>query len=112
MGMFDQFKDVMKMRSNVKRIQNEVQKLTVEHTNGGITVVARGDSTIASIKVEPSAYDEVKAGRPDRFETMLLNVTNAALKKARDAANAEMMKFVQDSGLGNSLGGLGGLFGK
>ena len=34
----------------------------------------------------PEAHDEVKAGKPARFETMLLNVVNAALKKAREVS--------------------------
>ena len=102
MGMFDQIKDAMKMRAEAKRIQNEIQKISVSHTNGGITVTAKGDMTIESMSFEPSAYDEVKAGKPTRFETMLLNVTNAALKKAREATQAEMQKL---------MGAGGGLFG-
>ncbi|MBQ6135829.1 MAG: YbaB/EbfC family nucleoid-associated protein, partial [Kiritimatiellae bacterium] len=85
MGMFDQIKEAMKMRAEAKRIQNEIQKITAEYTNGGITVVAKGDMTISSISVAPEAYDEVKAGKPQRFETMLFNVVNGALKKAKDA---------------------------
>ncbi|MBQ6457405.1 MAG: YbaB/EbfC family nucleoid-associated protein [Kiritimatiellae bacterium] len=104
MGMFDQMKDLMKMRSESKRIQNEVQAITCEHTNGGITVVARGDMSIVSIKMAPEAYDEVKAGKPERFETMLLNVTNAALKKTRERVQAEMMKMMQGSNLGSLFG--------
>jgi len=105
MGMFDQIKEAMKMRSEAKRIQNEIQKISVSHTNGGITVVAKGDMTITSITFAPDAYDEVKAGRPARFETMLLNVVNAALKKARETTQQEMQKLMQ-------AGGAGGLFGK
>lgn len=105
MGMFDQVKDLMKMRSESKRIQNEVQAITCEYSNGGITVVARGDMSIASIKMAPEAYDEVKAGKPERFETMLLNVTNGALKKARDQVQAEMMRLMQGSSLGSMFGG-------
>jgi len=104
MGMFDQIKEAMKMRSEAKRIQNEIQKISVTHSNGGISVTARGDMTIASIEFAPGAYDEVKAGKPARFETMLLNVVNAALKKAREATQAEMQKMMQ-------AGGGGGLFG-
>ena len=105
MGMFDQIKEAMKMRSEAKRIQNEIQKISVSHTNGGITVVAKGDMTITSITFAPDAYDEVKAGKPARFETMLLNVVNAALKKARETTQQEMQKLMQS-------GGSGGLFGK
>jgi len=103
--MFDQIKEAMKMRSEAKRIQNEIQKISVSHTNGGITVVAKGDMTITSITFAPDAYDEVKAGKPARFETMLLNVVNAALKKARETTQQEMQRLMQ-------AGGAGGLFGK
>ena len=103
--MFDNIKEAMKMRSEAKRIQNEIQKISVSHTNGGITVVAKGDMTIESITVAPGGYDEVKAGKPARFETMLLNVVNGALKKVREATQQEMMKLMQQ-------GGAGGLFGK
>ena len=106
MGMFDQIKEAMQMRSEAKRIQNEIQKVRAEYANGGITVIAKGDMTIDKISVMPDAYDEVKAGRPQRFETMLLNVVNGALKRAKDATQAEMAKMMQASG------GMGGLFGK
>ena len=105
MGMFDQIKEAMKMRSETKRIQNEVQKITATHENGGIKVVVRGDGSVISITVAPEAYDEVKAGKPARFETMLLNVVNAAIKKSKDAVQQEMLKMMQASGGG-------GLFGK
>ena len=59
MGMFDQIKDAMKMRSEAKRIQNEMQRISAEYSNGGITVVAKGDMSIAKIEIAPSAYDEV-----------------------------------------------------
>lgn len=104
MGMFGQIKEAMKMRSDMKRIQNEIQKITAEYTNAGITVVARGDMTIASISMAPDAYDEVKAGKPARFETMLLNVVNGALKKARDTTQAEMAKMMQAGEMGSLFG--------
>ena len=106
MGIFDQIKEAMQMRSEAKRIQNEIQKVRAEYANGGITVIAKGDMTIDKISVTPDAYEEVKAGRPQRFETMLLNVVNGALKRAKDATQAEMAKMMQASG------GMGGLFGK
>ena len=106
MGMFSQIKEAMQMRSEAKRIQNEIQKIKAEYSNGGITVIARGDMMIDKISVSPEVYDEVKAGKPQRFETMLFNVVNGALKKAKDATQAEMAKMMQQSG------GMGGLFGK
>ena len=106
MGMFDQIKQAMQMRSEAKRIEAEIKKITAEYSNGGITVIARGDMTIDKIAITPEAYDEVKAGKPARFETMLFNVVNGALKKARETTQQEMAKLMQANG------GLGGLFGK
>ena len=106
MGMFDQIKEAMKMRSEAKRIEAEIKKITAEYSNGGITVVAKGDMSIEKIAITPEAYEEVKAGKPARFETMLFNVVNGALKKARETTQQEMAKMMQANG------GLGGLFGK
>lgn len=106
MGMLDQVREAMKMRSEAKRIEAEIKKITAEYSNGGITVIAKGDMSIDKIAISPEAYDEVKAGKPARFETMLFNVVNGALKRAREATQAEMAKMMQQGG------GLGGLFGK
>jgi len=106
MGVLDQVKDAMRMRSEAKKIEAEIKKISVEYANGGITVIAKGDMSIEKIAISPEAYDEVKAGKPDRFETMLFNVVNVALKRAREATQQQMAKMMQQSG------GMGGLFGK
>ena len=106
MGMFDQVKEAMKMRSEAKRIEAEIKKITAEYSNGGITVIAKGDMSIDKIAISPEAYEEVKAGKPARFETMLFNVVNGALKRARETTQQEMAKLMQQGG------GLDGLFGK
>jgi len=106
MRLFSQVKETMQMRSEAKRIEAEIKKITVEYSNGGITVIAKGDMTIEKIAISPEAYDEVKAGKPARFETMLFNVVNGAIKKARETTQREMMKLMQANG------GMGGLFGK
>ncbi len=106
MGMFDQVREAMRMRSEAKRIENEIKKITAEYANGGITVVAKGDMSIEKIAITPEAYEEVLKGKPARFETMLFNVVNGALKRAKEATQAEMAKMMQANG------GLGSLFGK
>ena len=105
MGILDQVKDAMKMRAESKKIEAMLKKISVDYSNGGITVTAKGDMTIEKIVMAPEAYDEVKAGKPARFETMLLNVVNGALKKVRETTQQEMLKLMQQSGAG-------GLFGK
>ena len=106
MGLMDQMKEALKMRAETKRIEAEIKKITAEYTNGGITVVAKGDMSISAITIAPEAYEEVKKGKPARFETMLFNVVNGALKKVREATQQHMAKMMQESG------GMGGVFGK
>ena len=106
MGMLDQVKQAMQMRAETKKLEAEVKKISIEYANGGITVVAKGDMTIEKIAITPEAYEEVLKGKPARFETMLFNVVNGALKKARETTQQEMTKMMQQNG------GLGGLFGK
>ncbi len=105
MGMFDQMKEAMKMRSEAKKIEAAVKAISTEYSNGGITVVAKGDMTIEKIAMSPEAYDEVKAGKPQRFETMLLNVVNGALSRVKAETQKQMAAMMQ-------AGGMGGLFGK
>ena len=105
MGMFDNIKEAMKMRSEAKKIESAVKAISAEYSNGGITVIAKGDMTIEKIAVSPEAYDEVKAGKPARFETMLLNTVNGALSRVKAETQRQMAALMQG-------GGLNGLFGK
>jgi DNA-binding YbaB/EbfC family protein len=105
MGMLDQMKQAMQMRKEAKRIQDEIEKITCEYANGGITCVARGDFTIVSIKVAQESLKDVLAGKPERFETMLNNVVNGALKNVKKQTQEAMAKMMQQGG------GMGGLFG-
>ena len=105
MGLFDQVKQAMQMRSEAKRVQAEIEKITFEYANGGIAVTARGDFTITSIKIAPETWAEVSKGKTERFETMLFNVVNGALKGVRKATQERMTSMMQ-------AGDMGGLFGK
>jgi len=105
MGMMDQVKQAMQMRKETKRIQNEIEKITCEYSNGGITAVVRGDFTIVSIKVSEEALQEVLAGKPQRYETMLTNVVNGALKAVKKQTQEAMAKMMQGSGLDGLFGG-------
>ncbi len=104
MGMFDQVKQAMQMRKDAKRIQAEIEKITFTYNNGGITCVARGDFTIVSVKVTQEAMKEVLAGKPERFETMLNNVINGALKGVKKLTQESMAKMMQGSGIDNMFG--------
>lgn len=104
MGLLDQMKQAMQMRSEAKRIQAEIEKINVEYANGGISVTARGDFSITSIKISPEAWAEAAGGKPERFETMLFNVVNGALKNVKKATQEHMMATMKESGMGNLFG--------
>lgn len=104
MGLFDQIKQGMQMRSEAKKIQAAIAAITSEYSNGGITAVAKGDFTIASIKISPEAWAEAAGGKPERFETMLFNVINGALKGAKKQVEAKSMEMMRSGNLGNLFG--------
>ena len=104
-NLFDQMKQAMQMRKEAKRLQAEVEKISFEYSNGGITCVARGDFTITSIKVTQDTLKEVLAGKPERFETMLGNVVNGALKGVKKQTQEAMAKMMQGSGMSDMFGG-------
>ena len=101
MGIFDQVKQAMQMRNEGKRIQAEIEKISAEYSNGGITVVAGGDFTIKSIKIAPETWAEVSGGKTDRFETMLFNVVNGALKNVKRVTQEHMAKMMQGGAMGD-----------
>jgi len=105
MGMFDQVKQAMQMRKDAKKIQAEIEAITCEYSNGGITCVVRGDFTLVSLKITDEALVEVKAGKKDRFETMLKTVVDAALKKAKAQTQEAMGKMMQNGEMGSMMGG-------
>ncbi len=106
MGFFDQMKQAMQMRNEAKRMQAEIEKIQCEYSNGGISVTARGDFTIASIKISPEAWAEASGGKTERFETMLFNVVNGALKQVKKTTQEQMMALMKENG------GLPDLFGR
>ncbi len=103
--MFDQVKQAMQMRKEAKRMQAEIEKITSEYSNGGISITLRGDFTVLSVKVTPEALQEAIDGKPERFETMMQNVFNGALKEIKQKTQEQMAKAMQGSDLASMFGG-------
>jgi DNA-binding YbaB/EbfC family protein len=101
-NLFQQAKQAMELRTKVKKIQKELESQTVDYENAGVIVTARGDMTIASIKISPETIDIT---RVDKLERTVLENTNRALKKAKDQASAQMQKMTKEMGLDGLLGG-------
>ena len=93
-NMMKMMKQAASMQKNMESLQNELADRTVEFSAGGgmITVVAKGDISIKSIKIDPSAVD------PDdleMLEDLILAGVDGALKQAQEMVSAEMSKLTQ-----------------
>lgn len=99
-NLFEQAKQALQMRKEAKRIQAEIEKISVSYSNGGIEAVMKGDFTLTALNIAPEALEELKQGKSDRFVTMLQNVFNGALKKAKETTQEHMKTMMKDSGLG------------
>ena len=103
-NLFEQAKQALQMRKEVKRIQNEIESLVVTYANGGIEATMKGDFTLTNLTFTPEALEEVKAGKTDRFATMLKGVMNGVIKQAKAASQQRMQQVAKE-------GGFPGLFG-
>jgi len=101
-NFIQQAKQAMELRSQMKKIQKELETQIVEYENAGVVVSARGDMTIASIKIDPEIIDIT---RVDKLERTILENCNKALKKAKDQASVQMQKMTKGMGLEGLLGG-------
>lgn len=99
MGMFDQMKQAMQMRKEAKKIQAEIDKISYTHQNGGISVTVKGDFSVTQLKIAEEALSEVKAGKTERFETMLKTVVNAAIANVRQQTQQMMQQMMKDGNL-------------
>ncbi len=99
MGMLDQVKQAMQMRKEAKRLQAEVEKISCSYNNGGISITARGDFSITQVKISDEALEEIKAGKPERFETMLKNVITAVLGQVKERSQQLMQQAMKEGNL-------------
>lgn len=90
-------KDLMGMMTQVKQVQERMQKMQdeleakiVEGTSGGglVTVAVNGKSEIQSIKIDPSLL------KPDEIE-VLEDLVVAAVKEATNKASSQMQDQMQ-----------------
>ena len=91
-------KQAADMQKNVQKVQEELARKSVEFSAGGgaVTVVASGDMTVKSIKIDPQAVDPDEV---DVLEDLILAGVDGALKQARDMVAEEMAKVTAGLGL-------------
>jgi hypothetical protein len=84
-------KQAARMQRQMEDLQSSLAARTVEATSGGgaVKVVARCDSTLASIHIDPQAVNPAEA---QLLEDLILTAVNSALKQAKDVHTEEMGK--------------------
>ena len=98
-------KDAAGMQKNMKKMQAQLRAKTVEFSsgNGLVTVTARGDISIAAIRIDPRASD---AAHPAALEKLVLAAVEGALEAAKKMSADDMQAMMADMGMPN-IPGLG-----
>ncbi len=103
-NVFQMAKQAMEMRSQMKKIQKDLEAQVTEYENAGVKVVVCGDMTLRSISIAP---DSIDPARLERLERTVVENINKALKRAKDQAAQHMAKMTKGLGLDGLMNGLG-----
>ena len=97
-NMLKMLKDTLSAQKNLKKIQDELTRKTVEASSAGgkVRVTACGDASLTSIRIDPTVIDP---RRTDELEKMVLEVVNSALEKAKKMSAEHMQSLMADMGL-------------
>ena len=93
-NMMKMMKQAADMQKNMQKMQAEMAEKTVEFSAGGgaVTVTARGDITVQSIKIDPKVVDPEDI---EMLEDLVLAGVDGALKQAQEMVNEEMSKLTK-----------------
>lgn len=97
-NMFAMIKEAASLQKNMKNIQSKLRQKMVEYSSGEreVTVVARGDGTIAGIRIDPSV---VKPDKVRELEKMVLKAVDGALEEAKTLGASEVKNLAAGMGL-------------
>ena len=97
-NMMKLMKQAANMQKNMEKMQADLAQRSVEFSSGGgmVTAVARGDSTLESIKIDPKVVDP---GDVEMLEDLVLSAVDGALTKAKEMVAEEMSKLTAGLGL-------------
>jgi DNA-binding protein YbaB len=91
MGMFDQLKDLKKMRDEAMKIQRQLQAEVVNVSKNGVDITITGDQKIREIKTNGKSDNDIK------------EAVNEAVKKSQEVAAKKLQSM--GGGLQGLLGG-------
>ena len=91
-------KQAARMQQQMEAVQAQLAQRTVEATSGGgmVKVSARGDGSVASIRIDPQAINPADAAM---LEDLVLVAVNSAIASAKEVAGAEMSKVTGGMGM-------------
>lgn len=91
-NMAGMMKKVQKMQADMKKMQDELKKKTVEVSVGGgvVKVVMNGEKQMQSLVIDKAAVDPEDV---EMLQDLILTCVNEALKKAEDAQASEFGKY-------------------
>jgi DNA-binding YbaB/EbfC family protein len=97
-NMFQMIRDAAAMQRQVKQIQAQLREKTVEFSSGGgkVTVTARGDASIAAIRIDPAV---INPAQPAVLEKLVLAAVDGALEAAKEMSAREMKQMASKMGL-------------
>ena len=92
MGMFDKMKDAKNMNSNIKKAQNEINKIKVEGSAGAgaVKVVAKGNHQIVSIEIDSDTHTGNKKILQDYLVAACNDAMNKLEKETKDKMGSVM----------------------
>ena len=98
-NMMKLMKQAASMQQNLEKAQAELAERTVEFSSGGgmVTAVARGDGSVASIRIDPKVVDPQDV---EMLQDLVLSAVNEALRTATQTIEEEINKITGGLGLG------------
>lgn len=98
MDMMKLMKRAASLQKDMARLQEDLAGRQYEFSSGGgmVKVVARGDSVIERIEIDPKVVDPQDV---DMLQDLVATAVNGALQTARETAAAEMGKITGGMGL-------------
>ncbi len=84
-------KQAKKIQERITKIQEEMEKKTVEATSGGgmVSVVINGKNELLSLKIEK---DVVNPEDIDMLQDLIMAAVNEGMRKAQEMVSSEMAK--------------------
>ena len=97
-NMAGMMKKVQKMQNDMKKMQEELKRKTVEVTAGGgaVKVVMDGEKRVQSLSISPAAVDPEDV---EMLQDLISAAFNESVKKVDDMMASEMQKMTAGLGL-------------